>query len=156
MTYRHEVDMYPDIIDSIKKIMNLYGYEYEVFETWHEFPVRFKEKYQAESEILSDFGKPDITVFFNKDGQEKVLIIEVKLNAIIMKDIAQAKMYGDIYNADEVFLVSPCDLQNKIINYYGINKNIFAYSDNRVIKYVSFKDKNLQVQNAFPPEGSLL
>ncbi len=158
MEYNNEIEMYPDIIKSIGEYMKFNNYEYKVFETWHEFDQELKNRFQKEIEILGDFGKPDITVFYRENEQEefKVLLIEVKLNDIVLKDIAQAKMYGDIFNADKVFLVAPCDIRRKIMVYYEYNNQIMSYSENREVKYVKFIDKNLQFQHAFPIGGELL
>ena len=156
--YDNEIAMYPDIMNSISFYMDLFGYEYKVYETWHEFKPELRERFQKEIDILGDFGKPDITVLYRKDQQDefKTLIIEAKLNSVVMKDIAQAKMYGDIFNADKVFLVAPCELRRMIEQYYYVNNNLFKYANNREIKYVKLIDKNLQLQQAIPIGGDIL
>lgn len=158
MGYSNEIEMYPDIIESIGEYMKFNNYEYKIFETWHEFDQELRNRFQKEIEILGDFGKPDITVFYRENTQEefKVLLIEVKLNDVVLKDIAQAKMYGDIFNADKVFLVAPYNIRRKIMIYYEYNNQIMSYSKNREVKYVKFIDKNLQFQRAFPVGGELL
>ena len=148
VNYENEIAMYPDIMNSIKFYMDLFEYECKVFETWHEFKPELHEKFQKEIDILGDFGKPDITVLYRKSSDEdyKVLIIEVKLNSIVMKDIAQAKMYGDIFKADKVFLVAPYELRRMIKQYYYVNKEI---------KYVRLSDRNLLIQQSIPSGGEL-
>ena len=156
--YENEIAMYPDIMNSIKFYMNLFEYECKIFETWHEFKPELRERFQKEIDILGDFGKPDITVLYRKSDSEdyKVLIIEVKLNSVVMKDIAQAKMYGDIFKADKVFLVAPYDLRRMIEQYYYVNKNIFRYDGDKEIKYVKFADRNLLLQQSIPSGGEVL
>lgn len=158
VNYENEIAMYPDIIESIKFYMSLFEYECKVFETWHEFKPELCERFQKEIDILRDFGKPDITVLYRKTSLEdyKVLIIEAKLNSVVMKDIAQAKMYGDIFKADKVFLVAPCDLRRMIEQYYYVNKNIFIYDGNKEIRYVKLTDHNLLLQQSIPSGGELL
>lgn len=157
MEYENELDMYPDIIKSIKYYMEFYGYRYKVFKTWREFEPELSEKYQKELDILGSLGKPDIMVLYTRMGQpEKTLIIEVKKENITLMHIAQAKMYGDIFNTDRVFLVSPYDLRREIRQYFQVNRNIFRFSDNRMIKFVPFKDKKLLIQNVFPEGGEIL
>ena len=149
--------MYPDIINSIDFYLKLYHYEYKIFETWHEISTDVRDRFQKEFEILGDLGKPDIMVFLKKEFDEeyKVLIIEAKVNSIVLKDIAQAKMYGDLYDADYVFLVSPEDLRRNIIRYSDTNKNLFRYSDNKLslkreVKFIKISDKNLLINQPFP------
>lgn len=157
MKYKKEEEMYPDIIKSIECYMNFYGYAYEVFETWHEFRPSLITRYQKEIDILGSMGKPDLMVIYkDRNGNEKTLIIEVKKENITLLHIAQAKMYGDIFNTDKVFLVGPYELRRQIRQYFDVNKNIFRFSENRIIKYVQFKDKKLLLQNAFPEGGELL
>ena len=64
-------------------------------------------------------------------------------------------MYGDIFNADKVFLVGPYELRRSIRQYYDVNHNILKYSNGRMMKFVQFKDKKLMLQNAFPEGGEL-
>ena len=157
VNYENEIAMYPDIMESIKFYMDLFGYECKVFETWHELKPELRERFQREIDILGDFGKPDITVLYRKSSDEdyKVLIIEAKLNSVVMKDIAQAKMYGDIFKADKVFLVAPYELRRMIEQYYYVNKNIFRYDGDKEIKYVRLSDRNLLIQQSIPSGGEL-
>lgn len=156
--YENEIAMYPDIMNSIKFYMDLFKYECKIFETWHEFKPELRERFQKEIDILGDFGKPDITVLYKKSDMDdyKVLIIEAKLNSVVMKDIAQAKMYGDIFKADKVFLVAPCDLRRRIEQYYYMNKNLFRYDGDKEIKYVKCADHNLLLLQSIPSGGELL
>jgi hypothetical protein len=158
MEYSNEIAMYQDIMDSIGKYMEFNNYEFKIYKTWKEFDPELKEMFQKEIEILQDFGKPDITVLYKKNDEYKykTLIIEVKLKDIVMKDIAQAKIYGDIFNADRVFLVGPKELRRKIKMYYKYNDNILKYSKDRKIKYIRLDNKNLQLQQVFPMGGNLL
>ena len=84
-----------------------------------------------------------------------MLIIEAKLNSVVMKDIAQAKMYGDIFKADKVFLVAPYELRRMIEQYYYVNKNIFGNDGDKEIKYVRLSDRNLLIQQSIPSGGEL-
>ena len=157
--YENEIAMYPDIINNIEYYMKFYGYnDYKIFKTWKEFLPEIAEKYQKEYDILQNFGKPDITVLYRKNSQEeyKTLIIEVKITTITMNNIAQAKIYGDIFNADNVFLVSPYEIPRKIIQYFPYNDSILSYSFDRKIRLVKFVDKNLQLQSSFPNGGEVL
>ena len=157
--YENEISMYPDIIQNICYYMNFYGYkDHKIFKTWKEFLPEIIEKFQKEYDILQNFGKPDITVFYRKNDTEdyKVLIIEVKNTAITMNNIAQSKIYGDIFNADNVWLVSPYDIPRRIMHYFPYNNDILSYSLNRKIKLVKFIDKNLQLYTAFPNGGEAL
>lgn len=156
--YENEIAMYPDIMKNIEYYMDFNGYQdYKIFKTWKGFSTELAEKFQKEIDILQNFGKPDITVFYRKKVSEayKVLIVEVKINTITMNNIAQAKMYGDIFNADKVFLVAPYDIPRKIVKYYPYNDKILAYSYNRKIRLVKFADKNLQLQSSFPNGGEI-
>ncbi|MDY4997341.1 MAG: hypothetical protein SO108_06575 [Bacilli bacterium] len=156
--YANEIAMYPDIMENLEYYMNFYGYnDFQIFKTWKEFPPTLQSLYQKEWDILGDLGKPDITVLYRKNPNEKykTLIVEVKLNSIVLKDIAQAKMYGDIFKADKVFLVAPADLRRQIAQYYDVNNAIFTYCNGQV-RYVKFDNRNLQIQQSFPIGGDIL
>lgn len=156
MEYKNEEEMYPDIIKNLKYYLNFYGYKYKVFETWHEFSTELTEKFQKELDILGTLGKPDIMVIYSTSTQEeKTLIIEVKKTDITLLNVAQAKMYGDIFNADKVLLVGPYELRRSIKQYFDVNNNIFKYSNNRIMQFVQFKEKKLMIQNAFPEGGEI-
>lgn len=156
MIYKDEKDMYPDIIKSIEYYMEFYGYKYKVFKTWQEFKPELSDKYQKEIDILGNLGKPDIMVLYAKPGEEeKTLIIEAKKEDITILNIAQAKMYGDIFNADNVFLVGPFELRRQIRQYYEVNKNILAYSEGKKIKFVQIEDRKLLIHRAFPEGGEI-
>ncbi len=154
--YVREEDMYPDIIKNLEFYFQLYGFEYEIFETWHEFDFKLLEKYKKEIDILGFIGRPDIMAIYKDGEKEKTLIIEVKKTDISLLNIAQAKMYGDIFNTDKVFLVGPFDLRNAIKDYYTYNTSILRYGDNREIKYVKLEDQKLLFQKAFPVGGNML
>jgi len=156
MEYKTEPEMYPYIIESVKYYMDFYGYQYEIFETWHEFKPKLVERYQKEIDILENLSKPDMMVIYSKVGEkEKTLIIEVKNEQITLGHIAQAKMYGDIFNSSKVFLVGPDELRRQIRQYFDVNNNILKYTDNRIIKYVQFMDKKLLIHKAFPEGGEI-
>ena len=107
MEYSNEISMYPDIMDSIKKYMEFNKYEFKIYKTWKEFEPELKIMFQKEIEILQDFGKPDITVLYkNKfESKYKVLIIEVKLNDIVMKDADACMNYLNIAYITSIYLL---------------------------------------------------
>ena len=156
VNYENEIAMYPDIMESISNYMNFYGYKYEVFETWHEFVGRIKKKYSTEIDIIGDLGKPDIMILYKKPAEEeKLLIIEVKIGIPVIKDFAQAKMYGDIFKADKVFLVAPYELRRNIEQFYYYNDYLLKYNCG-IVKYVRFVDRNLQIQSSIPAGGQII
>lgn len=90
-TYTKEVDMYQDIIDSISKKLSFLGYKYKVFKTWQSFDTELKAMYPQVCAILNKDVLPDITVVYqNENGENKCLIIEVKIGNLTVKDIGQA------------------------------------------------------------------
>ena len=156
LQYENEIAMYPDIMTSISNYMSFYGYEYKVFETWHEFIGKIKEKYATEIDILGDLGKPDIMILYKKKKKKKkLLIIEVKIGIPVLKDFAQAKMYGDIFKADKVFLVAPYELRRNIGQFYEYNNYLFKYNCGTV-RYVRFTNRNLQIQSSVPAGGEII
>ena len=156
--YKNEIDMYPDIIQNLEYYMDFYGYkDYEIFKTWKEFPPKLQSFYQKEWDILGDLGKPDIMVLYRTNSIEKykTLIVEVKYNGITLNNIAQAKMYGDVFKANKVFLVAPEEIRRQLIQYYTVNDYLMNYSCG-FVRFVRFVDKNLQLQTSFPSGGELL
>lgn len=156
ISYHNEISMYPDIIESIIIQMNLLGYKYKIYKTWKEFDSEFKEKYSNEIAILNKEILPDITVIY-KDSQnkEKSLIIEVKKNAIMIKDLAQAKMYGDVFKADSVLLVSLEPIRKSFIEFNEINPFFMKCSNGAQLYTCTLENKNLQIQKSYPLDGGV-
>ncbi len=152
--YNQETDMYEDIIESISKKMAFYGYRYKVFRTWKTFDQELKEMYPNVIATLNKETLPDITVcYVDKTGNKRCLIIEVKIGQLIVKDIAQAKMYGDIFDADSVLLVSPIQIRKSFIEFSFVNKNFLRCTNTAQLYTCVLENKQLQTQNCFPADG---
>lgn len=155
--YSCEIDMYPDIIESMAKKMEFLGYEYTIYKTWKEFSPGLKEIYPNVISILNKDVLPDLTVIYkNKHGEQKCLIIEVKLGQLILKDIAQAKMYGDIFDADSVLLVSLKKIRKSFIEFYLVNQNYLKCANGSQLYTCILDNKQLQLQNPFPLDGGII
>ena len=157
MSYSREVDMYPDIINSISKIMNFYGYEFNVYKTWQTFDQTLKDIYPNVVATLNKDTLPDLTVIYkDANGQQKCLIIEVKIGELIVKDIAQAKMYGDIFNANSVLLVSLKKIRKSFIEFSSINGCFLKCTNGSQLYTCVLENGILQIQNCFPSDGGLI
>ncbi len=154
MGYKNEVDMYPDIINSISEKMEFREYKYKIFKTWQTFDDELKVLYPNAISILNKNVLPDITVIYkNSANEQKCLIIEVKRDALIVKDIAQAKMYGDIFNADSVLLVSSKEIRKSFVEFSFINEHFLKCSNGTQLYTCVLDNKQLQTQNCFPCDG---
>ena len=53
--------------------------------------------------------KPDIMGFVRKkkSGEPEIITVEVKATPLKIRDVLQAKMYSDIFNAKHAFVISP-------------------------------------------------
>lgn len=149
--------MYQDIIDSISKKLLFLGYNYKVFKTWQTFDPELKEMYPQVCSILNKDVLPDITVIYSNDkGEKKCLIIEVKKGNLTVKDIGQAKIYTDIFNADSALLVSLIKVRKSFVEFYKYNEH-FLKCSNRAQLYVCVLDNGqLQLQSCFPSDGGIL
>jgi hypothetical protein len=65
--------------------------------------------YSLFAALYAEELRPDIMGFVRKKktGKPEVIIIEVKKNALKIKDVLQAKMYSTIFNATFSFIISP-------------------------------------------------
>lgn len=50
--------------------------------------------------------KPDLMGFYNDCGDKKLITVEIKLGAIKLEDVYQAKLYGDLFSAKYALLIS--------------------------------------------------
>lgn len=156
-TYENEISMYEDIIKSISNILEFRGYKFRVFRTWKEFDPYLKERYTQVIAVLQKDVLPDIMVLYgNTDKYEKTLIIEVKINSLIVKDIAQAKMYCDVFNADALMLVSCIEVRNAFKDFYKLNNNFLKCNNGTILHTCVLLNSNLQIQNCFPNDGGCL
>lgn len=58
--------------------------------------------------FLKRGGSPDLVGYIEQDfGIKHFITVEIKSEKITIKDIAQAKLYGDLFDAKYAFLVSP-------------------------------------------------
>lgn len=153
MVYKKEIDMYEDIIKSISEKMDFYGYEYKVFKTWKTFDPLLSKMYPNVISILNKEVLPDITVIYNNKESIKCLIIEVKIGQLIIKDVAQAKMYCDIFNADSVLLVSLKKIRKSFIEFSLINKDFLKCSNGSQLYTCTLENGTLQTQNCYPVDG---
>jgi hypothetical protein len=65
--------------------------------------------YRLFAALYAERLKPDIMGFVRKKPSSKpeVITVEVKADALKIKDVLQAKMYSDIFNAEFGFAISP-------------------------------------------------
>lgn len=156
-TYSCEIDMYSDIIESISKTFEFFGYKFIVFKTWKEFSPELKEMYPNVIAILNKEVLPDITVIYtNNKGEKKCLIMEVKIGNLKVKDIAQAKMYGDIFNADSVLLISLKKIRKSFIEFSLINDKFLKCANGAQLYTCVLDNKQLQLQSSFPSDGGII
>lgn len=92
------------------------------------FSETFKKAVQQD--IVFAFLKrgvsPDLTGFITKGfGIQDFITVEIKSERITIKDIAQAKLYGDIFSARYAFLISPRPIPEEIKR---LHQNIFILS----------------------------
>ncbi len=152
--YKNEIAMYPDIIDSVSKKLSYLGYEHKVFETWHEFDPELRAMYPQVCSVLNKNVLPDIIVVYeNENHEHKCLVIEVKLNALTVKDIGQAKIYTDIFNADSVLLVSLIKIRNSFVEFSKYNDNFLKCANGSQLYTCVLENKHLQLQSCYPSDG---
>ena len=156
--YPVESKMYADIKSSLEVYFGLYGYEANVFVTDVSYPEEIRDSYSREIDILGNDMHPDLmAVYKDRNGKEQLIIVEAKKNPLTIKDIAQGKMYGDIFRASAVIMVAPYDLRKSIKDYYSFNKRIMSYDGSKPVYVIKLENKKLQFQNAFPTiDGDLL
>ena len=157
IVYDDEKAMYPDIIDSISKKLAFFNYKYTVYRTWKEFPPDLKKLIPDAVNILKKGALPDITVVYEDDNHNRhFLIIEVKIGDLTIKDIAQAKMYGDIFNADSVLVVSLIKFRKNYTEFDLVNKNFLKCANGSQIYLCFMKYRQLQLQRVYPNDGGLI
>ena len=156
--YNLEYEMYKDIRDSLTVFFELYGVKATVYITDKGYPEEIKNLYAREIDILGQDMHPDLmAVYKDQSGKLSLLVVEAKKNHLTIKDIAQGKMYGDIFKAKAVLMVAPYDLRKSIKDYYGFNKRIMTYNCDKTVYAIKLENKKLQIQNAFPViSGDLL
>ncbi len=155
--YAKEVDMYQDIIDSISQKLSFLGYKYKVFKTWQCFDPELKEMYPQVCAILNKDVLPDITVvYYNEKGERKCLIIEVKIGNLTVKDIGQAKIYTDVFNADSALLVSLVKIRKSFVEFYNHNEHFLKCSNGAQLYICVLDHEQLQLQSCFPSDGGIL
>lgn len=156
--YNQEYEMYKDIRDSLNVYFSLYGIDAKVFITDKSYPEEIKNLYSREIDILGNDMHPDLmAIYTDKNGIQQLLVVEAKKNHLTIKDIAQGKMYGDIFRAKAVLMVAPYDLRKSVKDYYVFNKRIMTFDSDKTVYAVTLENKKLQFQNAFPViSGDLL
>lgn len=155
--YRQEKDMYEDIISSISAKLKSLNFNYKVFRTWKEFNQDFKDEFPTETAILGKGTLPDITIlYWDENNNKHRMIIEVKIGNLIVKDIGQAKMYGDIFNADKVLLVSLKDIRGSFIVFAENNHNFLLCANKTQVYTCVLKNRQLQLQSTYPRNGGFL
>ena len=158
MKYTDEISLYPDIAKSFQKILKMRGFDSVVYYTYKEFLPKFKDMFSQEISILDKDARPDLIItYYNKSKELKKIAIEVKKNDLTLKDIAQAKIYCDVFQTDDVFLISLKEVRDKFKRYYRHNKDILVCANGKILKtLVLSNDGDLMYQNIFPQEEDIL
>ena len=155
--YAKEGDMYQDIIDSISKKLSFLGYKHQVFKTWQNFDPELKAMYPQVCAILNKDVLPDITVVYhNEQGERKCLIIEVKKGNLTVKDIGQAKIYTEVFNADSALLVSVVKVRKSFVEFHNHNEHFLKCSNGAQLYICALENEQLQLQSCFPGDGGVL
>lgn len=155
--YENEIAMYPDIIESISKKLSFLGYNYKVFETWHTFESELKAMYPQVCSILNKDVLPDITVVYrNESGENRCLIIEVKIGNLTVKDIGQAKIYTEVFDADSALLVSLVKVRKSFVEFHNHNEHFLKCSNGAQLYICALENEQLQLQSCFPSDGGIL
>ena len=156
--YNNEYEMYKDIRASLEKFFDLYGFKAKVYLTDKSYPEEIRDLYAREIDILGNDMHPDLmAIYYDAQNNRQLLVVEAKKNPLTIINIAQAKMYGDIFRSKAVLLVAPFDLRKSIRDYYSFNKRILTYDSDKTVYTVKIENKKLQMQNAFPAiSGDLL
>ena len=69
---------------------------------------------------------PDLAGFITKDSRiQDFITVEIKSKKITLQDIAQAKLYGDLFSARYAFLISPRPIPEEIKR---LHRNLFILS----------------------------
>lgn len=153
LEYSCEEEMYPDIEQSIKNKMNFNGCDFKIYKTYKGFSGEIKTYFSKECAIIPNDAKPDFIVIYRLGQKNKIIIIEAKLNQITIKDIGQAKIYGDIFSADHVLLVSTKEPRGRIKEYYSHNPKLLKYFDGqKTIQLVELNNRELSFETAYPRE----
>lgn len=100
----------------------------------------FQSKFGLQLALLERTFSPDITGYFVSNKKEKVCIIEVKPSDIKFIDIYQTKAYGDIFNANMAFLISPNEIPNYLKNFLSQNLDVLEYLNCKRKMYISRYD----------------
>lgn len=156
--YDFEYKMYKDIQKSLNTYFDYCGIKANVYLTDKSYPEEIKEKFSKEIDILGNDLHPDLmATYIDSNGEFKLMMVEAKKKPLTIKDIAQGKMYGDIFRANSVLMVAPYDLRKSIKDYYLFNKRILTFDSNKTVYAIKLENGNLQFQNAFPViSGDLL
>ena len=106
-----EEKLYPDIKDWLEKYLSdkYAGFEVDVTsQTSRQYlDVVLKEKGIELSEATGLKIKVDIVGILKKDGQIKLVFVEVKDAPLTLKDLGQLWGYTQLLNPEESFLISP-------------------------------------------------
>jgi hypothetical protein len=93
---------------------------------------------------------PDLIIKISKNGIEDFFVIEVKKGAITIKDIAQAKMYGDILKPKYLLLIGGDLPRRKWVDYYNINNQFLRYNTNKYLRIAKMDTVNFHDSRMIP------
>ena len=77
-------------------------------------------------DLFGHIGGSDCTSIYGKS--DFILTVEVKPRAITLKDIFQAKMYGEIYSTPFAFLISPERPKQRLLELIKLRPDFLGYS----------------------------
>jgi hypothetical protein len=150
MFYKNEYDMYDKIAEHYRNLLTAFGYDVKVFETYKSIDEEIRSHFISEWEMLGRSYIPDLIIKISKNGIEDFFVIEVKKGAITIKDIAQAKMYGDILKPKYLLLIGGDLPRRKWVDYYNINNQFLRYNTNKYLRIAKMDTVNFHDSRMIP------
>ena len=90
------------------------------------FSDKLKKEFGEPLQMLESSFSPDISGTYEKDGEKKIIIVEVKPVKMTIRDIYQTLTYFELVNAEIGILITPKPIPVRMKNYLSKNPEILS------------------------------
>lgn len=93
------------------------------------FSNKLQREFDYETLYLINFEKfwPDITGYIKRDGSKEIVAVEVKKGDVKLKDVFQAKNYGEIFRSPHSLLISNEVMPEKLRRFLLKRRDLLQY-----------------------------
>lgn len=119
------------------------------------FSAKLKKEFGEPLQLLDKSFSPDISGIYEKGGEKKIIIVEVKPIEMTIRDIYQTLTYFELVNAEIGILITPKKIPVRMKNYLTKNPELFSMCGRKhriFIGTISLEEEKFLPEDWYPAQ----